>query len=48
MMSNKYLSTESLYVYADHVSGYKNWSHEITKIILYMSNVSLSVLLFGF
>ena len=27
MMSNKHLSVESLYVYADHVFGYENWSH---------------------
>ena len=29
MMSNKTLSVESLYLYADHVFGYENWSHEI-------------------
>ena len=29
MMSNKNLSVESLYVYADHIFGSKNWSHEI-------------------
>ena len=29
MMSNKHLSVESLYLYADHVFGYENWSHEI-------------------
>jgi hypothetical protein len=29
MMSNKYLSVESLYLYADHVFSYGNWSHEI-------------------
>ena len=28
-MSNKYLSVEFLYLYADHVFGYKNWTHEI-------------------
>ena len=31
MMSNKHLSVESLYLYADHVFGYENWSHEIKK-----------------
>ena len=30
-MSNKYLAVESLYLYANHVFGYANWSHEITK-----------------
>ena len=29
MMSNKLLSVESLYLYAGHVFGYENWSHEI-------------------
>ena len=29
MTSNKHLSVESLYLYADHVFGYENWSHEI-------------------
>ena len=29
MMSNKHLSVESLYLYADHVFSYENWSHEI-------------------
>jgi hypothetical protein len=28
-MSNKHLSVESLYLYAHHVFGYENWSHEI-------------------
>ena len=28
-MSNKHLSVESLYLYADHVFGYENWTHEI-------------------
>ena len=28
-MSNKHLSVESLYLYADNVFGYENWSHEI-------------------
>ena len=28
-MSNKHLSVESLYLYADHVFGYENWSHEM-------------------
>ena len=28
-MSNKHLSVESLYLYADHLFGYENWSHEI-------------------
>ena len=28
MMSNKHLSAESLYLYADHVFGYEIWSHE--------------------
>ena len=32
-MSNKNLSVESLYLYADHVFGYENWLHEV-KIIL--------------
>ena len=27
MISNKHLSVESLYVCADHVFGYDNWSH---------------------
>ena len=31
MMPNKHLCAESLYVYADHVFGYENWSHEIKK-----------------
>ena len=31
MMSNKHLSAESLYVYADHMFGYENWSNEIKK-----------------
>ena len=30
-MSNKHLSAESVYVYADHVFGNENWSHEIKK-----------------
>ena len=29
MMSNKHLSVENLYSYADHVVGYENWSYEI-------------------
>ena len=29
IMSNKHLSVESLYLSADHVFGYDNWSHEI-------------------
>jgi hypothetical protein len=29
MMSNEHLSAESLYLYADHVYSYENWSHEI-------------------
>ena len=29
MISNNHLSAESLYLYADHVFGYENWSHEI-------------------
>ena len=30
MLSNKYLSVESQYLwYADHVFGYEKWSHEI-------------------
>ena len=29
MMWNKHLSVESLYLYADHVFGHENWSHEI-------------------
>ena len=29
MMSNKHSSVESLYLYADRVFGYENWSHEI-------------------
>ena len=29
MMSNRHLSLESLYLYVDHVVGYKNWYHEI-------------------
>ena len=32
MRSNKHLSVE--YLYADHVFGYGNWSHEIKKIKL--------------
>ena len=28
-MSNKHLSLESLYLHADHVLGYENWSHGI-------------------
>ena len=28
-MSNKHLSEEFLYLYADHVFGYENWLHEI-------------------
>ena len=28
-MLNKHLSVESLYLSADHVFGYENWSHEI-------------------
>ena len=36
-MSNKYLSVESLYLYADHVFGYENCSHEIkNQISLFM------------
>ena len=31
MMSNKHLSVEPLNLYADHVFGYENWSHEIKK-----------------
>ena len=30
-MSNKHLSTESLYLYPDHVFFYENWSREIKK-----------------
>ena len=33
-MSNKHLGVESLYLYADHVFGYENWSHKIKKIKL--------------
>jgi hypothetical protein len=29
MMSNKYLSVETLCLYTDLVFGYENWSHEI-------------------
>jgi hypothetical protein len=29
MVSNKHLRVEYLYLYADHVFGYENWSHEI-------------------
>ena len=29
MMSNKHLSEESSYLYANHVFGYENWSYEI-------------------
>ena len=29
MIPNKHLSVESLYLYADKVIGYANWSHEI-------------------
>ena len=29
MTSNKHISVESLYLYAGHVFGYENWSHEI-------------------
>jgi Rad52/22 family double-strand break repair protein. len=29
MRPNKYLSVESLYLYADRVFGHENWSHEI-------------------
>ena len=29
MTSNKHLSVGSLYLYADHVFGYENSSHEI-------------------
>ena len=29
MISNKHLSVESLYLYADPVFGYENWLHEI-------------------
>ena len=29
MMSNKHLSVESSYLYADHMFGYENWSNEI-------------------
>ena len=28
-MSNKHLSVEPLYLYADHVFGYEKWSHRI-------------------
>ena len=31
MMSNKHLSVGSLCLYADHVFGYENWSHEVKK-----------------
>ena len=31
ILSNKYLSVECLYLYADHVFGYENWSLEIKK-----------------
>ena len=31
-MSNKHLSVESLYLYADHVFGYENWFHKIKKL----------------
>ena len=30
-MSNKHLNVEFLYLYANHVFGYENWSHEIKK-----------------
>ena len=30
-MSNKHLSVEFLYLYADPVFGQENWSHEIIK-----------------
>ena len=29
MISNKHLNVESLYLCADHMLGYENWSHEI-------------------
>ena len=28
-MTNKLLSVEYFYLYADYVFGYENWSHEI-------------------
>ena len=28
-MPNNHLRVESLYLYADHVFGYENWSHKI-------------------
>ena len=31
MMLNKHISEESLYLYADLVFGYENWSHEMKK-----------------
>ena len=33
-MSNKHLSAESLYLYANHVFRYENWSHEIKNQII--------------
>ena len=29
MMSNKHLCVEYIYLYADHVFGYENLSHEV-------------------
>ena len=28
-ISNKHLGVESLYLYAEYVFGYENWTHEI-------------------
>ena len=42
-MSNRHLSVESLYLYADHVFGSENWSNEIKHQTV---GVSLNVLLF--
>ena len=35
-MSNKHLSVESLYLYADHVFGYENWSQNKNQTSLFM------------
>ena len=40
MISNNRLGVQSLYLYADHVFGYENWSHEIK------NQISLFIFLF--
>ena len=51
MMSNKHFSVESLFLHADHVFIYENWSHEIKTqaslfMIIYFFVKYLSVIIF--